>query len=53
VLVDPQGSRKFAANAPAQLVTAVCFDELYHEIFNELEAEPVYEALWQWLDARF
>jgi alpha-beta hydrolase superfamily lysophospholipase len=52
-IVDPKGSRAFAAAAPAEMVTSKCFDGLYHEIFNERDAEPVYEALRQWLDARF
>jgi alpha-beta hydrolase superfamily lysophospholipase len=52
-LVDPAGSRAFASAAPSQLVTARCFEGLYHEIFNEPDAEPVYECLRQWLDARF
>ena len=52
-LLDPEGSRKFAAAAPPQVVTSVCFDTLYHEIFNELNAAPVFAALQQWLDTRF
>lgn len=52
-LVDPQGSRAFAAAAPPGTVTAHCFDSLFHEIFNELESEPVFERLRQWLDERF
>jgi len=52
-LLNPQGSRDFAAAAPKEVVTAVCFDTLYHEIFNELDAAPVYAALRQWLDQRF
>jgi alpha-beta hydrolase superfamily lysophospholipase len=52
-LVKPQGSRDFAAAAPQKLVTTVCFDGLYHEIFNELDARPVFDTLRQWLDARF
>ncbi len=52
-LVDPRGSRAFAAVAPAQVVTSRCFDDLYHEIFNELDARPVYDQLRQWLDERF
>lgn len=52
-LVNPAGSRAFAAAAPRELVTVHCFDDLYHEIFNELDAEPVFDRLRQWLDARF
>lgn len=52
-LVNPVGSRAFARAAPAQIVTAHCFDELFHEIFNELDSEPVFETLKQWLDGRF
>ena len=52
-LVNPAGSRAFAAAAPKQVVSARCFDAFYHEIFNELKAEPVFAELKQWLDARF
>jgi alpha-beta hydrolase superfamily lysophospholipase len=52
-LVNPAGSRAFAAAAPPQAVTAHCFDGMYHEIFNELDSEPVFETLRQWLDERF
>lgn len=52
-LVDPQGSRAFAAGAPADVVTAHCFEPLFHEIFNERENEPVFERLRQWLAERF
>ena len=52
-LVQPQGSRDFAAAAPKALVTTHCFEGLYHEIFNELDAAPVFAVLRQWLDQRF
>ena len=52
-LLNPQGSRDFAAAAPKDTVTAVGFDKLYHEIFNELDAAPVFDTLKAWLDARF
>lgn len=52
-LVNPAGSRAFAAAAPKELVSAHCFESLYHEIFNELKAEPVFAELKRWLDARF
>jgi len=52
-LVNPAGSRAFAAAAPKPVVSARCFDALYHEIFNELKPEPVFAELKKWLDARF
>jgi len=52
-LVNPAGSRAFAAAAPADVVTSRCFDGLYHEIFNETDPEPVFDELKRWLDARF
>ncbi len=52
-LVSSQGSRAFAAAAPTQFVTTRCFDAMYHEIFNELDAEPVFDTLKTWLDIRF
>lgn len=52
-LVNPAGSRAFVQSAPPQLVSAVCFDELYHEIFNEPGNEAVFATLKRWLDANF
>ncbi len=52
-LVSPRGSAAFAQAAPARAVTTHCFKDLYHEIFNELEREPVYARLQQWLDQWF
>lgn len=52
-LVNPAGSRAFAAAAPKEVVSAHCFETLYHEIFNELDAEPVFAELKKWLDVRF
>lgn len=52
-LVAPAGSAAFAAAAPHAVVTSRCFDDLYHEILNELDAAPVFAALDAWLDTRF
>ena len=52
-LVNPAGSRAFAAAAPKAVLKAHCFKTLHHEIFNELDAAPVFVELKQWLDARF
>ncbi|MGP1685334.1 MAG: serine aminopeptidase domain-containing protein, partial [Giesbergeria sp.] len=52
-LVRPAGSAAFAAAAPQNVVKSQCFEALYHELFNEQNASPVFAALHQWLDARF
>ncbi len=52
-LVKAAASRAFAAAAPAGVVQSRCFDTLFHEIFNELHAEPVFAALRDWLETRF
>jgi alpha-beta hydrolase superfamily lysophospholipase len=54
-LLNPAGSRTFAARAPADVVTTRCFESLYHEIFNEAAPgnEQVFAQLKSWLDARF
>jgi alpha-beta hydrolase superfamily lysophospholipase len=52
-LVNPHGSEAFAAAAPQQVVLARCFESLFHEIFNEVDAEPVFGELGRWLDERF
>jgi len=50
-LVNPAGSREFAAKAPGTVVSSHCFEDLYHEIFNEAQSAPVFAVLGQWLDA--
>jgi len=52
-LVNPAGSQALAAQAPSAVVTVQYFGTLNHEIFNELQPEPVFTALRQWLDVRF
>jgi alpha-beta hydrolase superfamily lysophospholipase len=53
-LVSPRGSRAFAAAAAAsdagECVRSACFATLYHEIFNEPDAAPVFATLAEWLD---
>jgi alpha-beta hydrolase superfamily lysophospholipase len=53
-LVNPAGSRAFAAAAPPGVLSSQCFESLYHEIFNEAEPgrSQVLAALRAWLDAR-
>jgi alpha-beta hydrolase superfamily lysophospholipase len=50
--VSPAGSARFAARAPATVVTATVFPTLYHEIFNEPDAHAVFAALAEWLEQR-
>lgn len=58
-LVNPQGSRRFAARANKSKavkpgsVTAKCFDGYHHELFNEPGNAAVFELLKSWLDTRF
>ena len=52
-LVNPAGSRAFAAAAPKTAVSAHGFDALYHEIFNERKSAPVFAELKKWLEFRF
>ena len=51
-LVNPAGSRAFAAAAPQSMVTVQAFEPLYHEIFNEAEParSEVLAVLRGWLD---
>jgi alpha-beta hydrolase superfamily lysophospholipase len=50
-LVNPAGSRAFAAAAPRGMVQSQCFESLFHELFNESPdlAAPVFALLRQWL----
>ena len=52
-LVNPRGSRAFVAAAPPNVVLGHCFDGLFHELFNESDAAPMFEALEHWLDQGF
>ncbi len=52
-IVDPAAVRAFADTAPRPLVTAHCFDDMFHEVFHDIDPEPAFEALQAWLDGRF
>lgn len=52
-MLNPEGSRQFAARAPTDVLQAECFPALYHEIFNEQDNAPVWARLQAWLDTRF
>ena len=48
-LVDPEATRRWAAEAPAENVEFVVWDDLYHEMFNEPEKDKVRARVEQWL----
>ena len=39
--------------APPGVVQSQCFEALWHELFNERDAAPVFAALHQWLAGHF
>ena len=43
----------FASAAPPAVVTARCFEGLYHEIFHESDPQPVLDALQRWIATRW
>lgn len=49
-LVDPMGSRQFAARLPETSSKAIFYAGFYHEIYNELDATRVFDDLRTWLD---
>lgn len=52
-LVSPQGSRRFAQLAPVGVVQAQCFEDFFHEIFNDTHRGEAVEVLITWLTQRF
>ena len=54
-LVSPAGSQAFAQAAPPAVVQSHCFENAFHELFNETPeyATPVFDTLREWLLARF
>jgi len=51
-IVDPLGSQRFFARATAPDRAFCLYPGLYHEIFNELEHERVFQDLESWLTQR-
>ncbi|MDH5205094.1 MAG: lysophospholipase [Hylemonella sp.] len=52
-LVNPEGSRLMADALTSDVGAAHCYAGMYHEIFNEIGREMVFEDLRKWLEARF
>lgn len=51
-LVDPMGSKSFAARLPTASSKAIFYEGFYHEVFNELDATRVFDDLRLWLDVQ-
>jgi alpha-beta hydrolase superfamily lysophospholipase len=51
-IVDPMGSQRFFARATAPDRAFCVYAGLYHEIFNELEHERVFQDMESWLTQR-
>lgn len=52
-VLDPTACRAFGESAPADVVKTVAFPMHYHALVQELQREPVYDALRQWLWTRY
>ena len=51
-IVDPIGSQRFFARATARGRAFCLYPGLYHEIFNEVEREKVFQDMHSWLTQR-
>ena len=52
-LVDPAASHVFTGLAPKTMLQSTCYENLYHEVFNEVDSSPVFAELEAWLKAKF
>jgi alpha-beta hydrolase superfamily lysophospholipase len=50
--VSPEGSKAFEETAPKLMVTAQCFQPLYHDLFSDPEKDDVYGVLRAWLSTQ-
>jgi alpha-beta hydrolase superfamily lysophospholipase len=51
-IVDPSGSRRFFAGATAPERAFCVYPGMYHEIFNEVDKEKVFQDVESWLTQR-
>ena len=49
-LVDSTGSLRFAQAGPENHLRLCTYENLYHEIFNELDTKAVFDDVGIWLD---
>jgi alpha-beta hydrolase superfamily lysophospholipase len=52
-IVNPAGSRRFAAAVPEEVLQTRDFENLCHELFNEIDTTEVTRVLRKWLDKRY
>jgi alpha-beta hydrolase superfamily lysophospholipase len=48
-LVDPSGSKEFHAALTPGISTLHWYEDFYHEVFNEIQAQRVFDDLRRWL----
>ena len=51
-LIDPSGSQRFFARATAPERAFILYPGMYHEIFNEVDQEMVFQDIESWLSHR-
>ena len=49
-IVRAEGSMAYAESMPSSCLTAHCYEEMYHEIFNDPEVVDVFADLQSWLE---
>ncbi|WXG41093.1 MAG: lysophospholipase [Candidatus Freyarchaeum deiterrae] len=51
-VVDPDGSKEFAKGVKEKDYKVIVFPDFYHELFNEVEKQKVFDAVDTWLKPR-
>jgi acylglycerol lipase len=51
-IVDAQAIARWVSRTPDGIVKAVYWDDLHHELFNEIRQADVFTAMAEWLDTR-
>jgi alpha-beta hydrolase superfamily lysophospholipase len=51
-IVDAAGSQAFYQQLPADLATFHAYPHMYHEVFNEVDANTVFADVRNWMQAR-
>lgn len=51
-IIDPEGSKEFVKDVKEKDFKSIVFDNFYHELFNEVEKQKVFDAVDAWLKTR-